>query len=69
FYRFHNDWPIEKSERRRTRVRIRFSYKILDGTVVEEFAEWVLVKDESELYVRPAMPIDFESRGIGPKLN
>jgi hypothetical protein len=58
FHRFISDWPIPDSEGYRTRIRIRFSYKILDDTVVGDFVEWVVVKDKNEFYARPYMPVD-----------
>lgn len=64
FCRYLEDWIIPTSEDRRTRIRIRFSYTILDGTVVDDFVEWVVVKGKNEFYARPFMPVDYAHRAF-----
>lgn len=64
FTRFCNDWPTPSQDHLKPRIRIRFSYVILDDTLTEEFEEWVVLEDGGELFARPLMPVD---RYISPK--
>ncbi|MGH1458945.1 MAG: hypothetical protein ACRBBT_08585 [Paracoccaceae bacterium] len=58
FHRYISDFDVPSSDKYRTRVRIRFAYRLLDNSVMDEFVEWVIGRDEGGLHARPRMPID-----------
>lgn len=64
FHRLLTDWPVPSSEDCRTRIRIRFSYKILDDTLVDDFVEWVIARDKNGFYARPHMPVDHRNHAV-----
>ena len=61
FYRFISDWPIPDFKNYKTRIRIRFSYELLDGTAVEDFSQWVVDKAKNGFYARQCMPVDYKT--------
>ena len=66
FHRFMRDWSVPDSDSHlRTRIRIRFSYSLLDGSVVNDFVEWVAFKEKNEFYARPYMPVDGQNHAVG----
>ncbi len=58
FRRFISIQPALPATNWKTRLRIRFSYRLLDNSEVEAFSEWILMDEKQGFFARPSMPVD-----------